>query len=56
MEGERTAALFPYLCPIIARAVDYFVEQREFLRDRIGEFASSDELCPMYVYIYNNVQ
>lgn len=30
---------------------DYFVEQKEFLRDRIGGFASSDELCPIYVYI-----
>lgn len=54
--GERTAALFPYLPDRVSRAAgrvsvdrDYFVEQKEFLRDRIGGFASTAR----YMYIYD---
>lgn len=45
-----------HICPIISRAAgrvsvdrDYFVEQKEFLRDRIGGFASTAR----YMYIYD---
>lgn len=56
--GKRVGKgrLLPYLPDRVSRAAgrvsvdcDYFVEQKEFLRDRIGGFASTAR----YMYIYD---